>query len=264
MSAAETNSHFRNIESCRSDLICMLQDHDVDEVEITEILELAGDDDSALRRLAVRKRFGEPNAYLRGKATLMGRTFKIDRRSYIPDAYAEELVRRVISDAPKGAAVLEVGTGCGWIAITLKSERPDLYVSACDIDPNVLSLAAENANANKTSLTFHESYFVDDVDQLAPDIVIANIPYGGDANYTKRELEERPQMPPIALFDPKGPVVSFLEFVESIRRRHWRPRVYLETGYLARPLLDSVCEGCSHVEHVRNGEFGYLVLDLRT
>jgi release factor glutamine methyltransferase len=244
----------------RADLIAELRDLSVCDQEIDEIVQLAGGDEGRLRRLVTRKRFGEPNAYLRGTATLMGRSFKIDRRCYIPDSYATELVARVLKDAPPGGSVLEVGTGCGWISITLKCQRRDLSLAAVDIDPNALTLAAENARAHDASIRFQESYYVDDVTAAVPDLVIANIPYGGDADYSQRELEERPQMPPIALFDPVGPAVPLVEFVASVRRRGWKSRIYLETGYLEMSALAPVCAGFADVEHVRNGEFGYLVL----
>lgn len=261
MNAFDTTSLHSSHDQLLGELLHHLQGKAVPQEELVELLDLANHDKAVLRRLAIRKRFGEPNAYLRGYVMMMNRRFQIDRRSYIPDAYAEELVERVIQDAPQGARCLEIGTGCGWMSITLKKERPDLQVTACDIDPNVLALARDNATAHGAEITFRESYFVADVPDPAPDLILANVPYGGDANYTERELEERPQMPPIALFDPAGPAAPIIDFVASVRQRQWSSRIYVETGYLDRVRLDPVVEGVRHFEHLRNGEFGYLVID---
>lgn len=140
-------------------------------------------------------------------------------------------------------------------------ERPDLDVHAVDIDPGALSIARENARRHEVTVSFHESFFADDVAIEAPDYVVANIPYGGDANYSERELEERPQMPPIALFDPVGVVKPLVDFMASIRRRRWSTRVYLETGYLSAGRLEPLFEHGKCVEHFQRGEYGYVILD---
>ncbi|MCZ4354146.1 class I SAM-dependent methyltransferase [Roseovarius aestuarii] len=228
--------------------------------ELDELVDLSGGSASILRRLAIRKKFGEPNAYLRGHVTMMGRKFSVDRRCYIPDQYAEELVRRVISDAPKNAVVLEVGTGCGWISITLKLERPDLTVLASDIDPGALAVAQRNATWHGVNVPFLESYFVDDIVSVVPDLIVANIPYGGDFEYTDQEMEERPQMPSIAICDPAGVVKPLVEFYKSVAAKKWAAKIYLETGYLPAERLKPVIETCADAEHVQNGEYGYVVL----
>ncbi|RUU05817.1 hypothetical protein EOD23_14825 [Mesorhizobium sp. USDA-HM6] len=241
--------------------LVILKDYNVSSAEIEELLRLAGPDDARLYRLTVRKRFGEPNAYLRGHTRFFGREFRLDRRCYIPDDYARELAERVIRDAPSGGRILEVGTGCGWLSISLKCERPDLKVAACDIDPNALCLARENAMRHGADITFHESFFVDDVAIPEPDFVVASLPYGGDADYSARELEEREQMPPIAICDSEGVVAPLVGLVASIQNRRWCSRIYLETGYLDRWRLDPAISSCRRCEHVRNGDFGYIVIE---
>lgn len=228
--------------------------------ELFELVELAGGDSRKLKRLAVRKQFGEPNAYLRGHVVMMDRRFAVDRRCYIPDQYAEELVHRVITDAPMNAVVLEVGTGCGWISVTLKLERPDLTVLASGVDPGAIAVARRNAEWHGADIPFFESYFVDDIAGVVPDLIVANIPYGGDFEYTDRELEERPQMPAIAICDPAGVVKPLVEFYKSVVAKNWASKIYLETGYLPAERLKPVIDTCQDVEHVRSGEYGYVVL----
>ncbi|RUW72701.1 MULTISPECIES: class I SAM-dependent methyltransferase [unclassified Mesorhizobium] len=241
--------------------LSVLRKYKVSNKEIEEILSLAAGDDARLYRLATRKRFGEPNAYLRGYSRFFGREFHLDRRCYIPDEHARELAERVLRDAPSGGRVLEVGTGCGWLSISLKCERPDLEIVACDIDPNALCLARANAERHGVDITFCESFFVDDVNIPEPDCIVANVPYGGDADYSARELEERPQMPPIAICDSEGVVGPLLGLVASVQNRGWRSPTYLETGYLDQLRLDPVVSTCRRYQHVRNGEFGYLVIE---
>ncbi|MBB6445556.1 release factor-specific protein-(glutamine-N5) methyltransferase [Bacillus benzoevorans] len=70
----------------------------------------------------------------------------------IPRPETEELVlgtlermKKLFADGAEGLAVLDVGTGSGAIAVSLKLERPDLQVTASDISPEALKTAAGNA-----------------------------------------------------------------------------------------------------------------------
>jgi release factor glutamine methyltransferase len=237
-----------------------LLERNVNQSEIDEIIFLSGEDTSKLRRLLVRKQFGEPNAYLRGSINLLGRCFQIDRRCYIPDVEATMMTERAISDMREGASVLEIGTGCGWISTSISIERPDLTVYAADIDPGALSLAKENMKLHNANVQFFESFFVDDVCIEEPDYVIANIPYGGDAEYTERELEERPQMPPISMFDPDGVIKPLMDFMQSIQDRNWTTTVYLETGYIEIERLNPLLKYCDKYQHIQDGEYGFLIM----
>lgn len=234
----------------------------VPETEIEEVEHIAGGDLSRLRRLLERKRFGEPNAYLRGAVTRFGRDFLIDRRTYIPDTCPETLIRELIRELPRGATVLDVGTGCGWIAISLACERPDLRIMAGDIDPAALRLAASNAARHGVTIDFFESHFVDDV-PVEPDYVVAVLPYGGDAtDYSWRELEERPQMPAISIFDPRGPLAPQIGFARSVAEKGWQCRAFVETGYLdASRVLQALDGVVENVETRTIGQYTYAIID---
>ncbi len=138
--------------------IQLLLDKKVSVDEIKEIIELSGGSHSKLKCLIARKLFGEPNAYLRGNISFFGNIFKIDRRSYIPDNYAINLVKYAIEYIPNNCSVLDIDTGCSWIGLTLKLKRPDLNIFAADIDPGAISLALENASSHGISLKIYECY----------------------------------------------------------------------------------------------------------
>src|SRR5205807_279150 len=67
-----------------------------------------------------------------------------DERALIPRPETELLVE-IGTTLPAGSSVLDVGTGSGAVALALKDERPDLDVSASDLDARALALARENA-----------------------------------------------------------------------------------------------------------------------
>lgn len=208
--------------------------------EIDELEMLAGGDEGKFRRLLERKRFGEPNAYLRGYFTAYGREFKIDRRVYIPDLEATGFLSAVIPTLKRGGCVIDVGTGCGWIAITIAMERLDLSVRATDIHPAALDLAAENCRTHGVTIELFESYFVDDCEMVEPDSIVAVLPYGGDGEYSLREREERPQMPAIAVFDPIDVLEPQRRLIDSVRRKGWNTKIYFEIGHVSEKQVEEI------------------------
>ena len=78
------------------------------------------------------------------------------------------------------ASILDVGTGAGNIAITVKSERPSYTVHGCDINAAALKVARSNAKKHHCSVMFFESNYVDDI-YIEPTHIIANLPWGDDS-----------------------------------------------------------------------------------
>jgi release factor glutamine methyltransferase len=111
---------------------------------------LASEQERQLLELVARREAGEPIAYLLGEREFYGRDFKVDRRALIPRPETELLV-----DLGKEAVarwrglgieptVVDVGTGCGAIAVSLAAEC-GVSVIATDVSREALALAAENA-----------------------------------------------------------------------------------------------------------------------
>lgn len=95
--------------------------------------------------LALRRRQGEPLAYLVGWREFHGRRFELEPGVLIPRADTEVAVRWVCATAPEGGSVLDLGTGSAAIAVTVALERPDLSVLATDLSPVAARVAARNA-----------------------------------------------------------------------------------------------------------------------
>src|SRR5438105_12592777 len=81
--------------------------------------------ESAFHGLVARREASEPIAYLLGEREFYGRLFKVDRRALIPRPETELLVDLGLAAVTRWRGtgveptVVEIGTGCGAVAISL-------------------------------------------------------------------------------------------------------------------------------------------------
>jgi release factor glutamine methyltransferase len=112
-----------------------------------EVGDLAG----ALRAILRRRFSGEPVQYILGAWEFYGREFLLTRDTLIPRPETEGLVDGVVDAWRKekrgSGNMLDVGTGCGAIAVTLAAELPRVRVLAVDVSGGGLAVARKNARA---------------------------------------------------------------------------------------------------------------------
>lgn len=136
---------------------------------------------SRFRELVQRRLEGEPVAYLVGRREFWSLDLKSDARALVPRPETEALVEEAL-ERLKGRekpTVVDVGTGCGAVALAIAKERPDALVWAMDISADALELARENATALQLSVNFVRSDLLTSLPaQATPaDMVLANLPY---------------------------------------------------------------------------------------
>lgn len=129
--------------------------------------------------LVRRRALGEPLAYLIGSQEFYGRPFAVTPDVLIPRPDTETLIEVALDcvrDRP-GARVLELGTGSGCIAVTLKVERPDLKVLATDISAAALAVAQRNSAALAADVDFRLGDWYAAVPQEPFELIVSNPPY---------------------------------------------------------------------------------------
>lgn len=136
-----------------------------------------GNIEDAIKRLES----GEAVQYIVGNVDFYGYNFKLNKNVLIPRFETEELVKNTIDIIKekygnKTINILDIGTGSGCIAITLKKELSNSKITAIDISDNALNVAKENAKLNNVEITFKQSNVFQNINEKY-DVIISNPPY---------------------------------------------------------------------------------------
>ncbi len=121
---------------------------------------------------------GEPVQYIVGNVSFYGNIIDVDKRVLIPRFETEELVENTIKYIKKYnyQSIVDIGTGSGCIAITLKKFFQNALVDAVDISLDALSLAQLNAKKNNVSINFYNGNLFEPLNKKY-DVIISNPPY---------------------------------------------------------------------------------------
>jgi release factor glutamine methyltransferase len=156
-----------------------------------------------LRVLVKRRGAGEPLQHLLGTVEFCGRIFSCDERAMVPRPETEQLVELLISSFRSEIAhsrIVDVGTGCGVIALSLAAEFPEAEILAVDISEDALALAGRNAERLGLTgrLRLLRSDLLKDLEGSF-DLIVANLPYVSteQRQTLSREVLHDPQ---VALF----------------------------------------------------------------
>lgn len=128
----------------------------------------------------IRLQKEEPIQYVLGFTEFYGLKFKTDPRALIPRPETEELLDWVLQNNTQDLRrILDVGTGSGCIAISLKKFLPESSVIAWDISQEALSLAMENASLNEVKVDFKLQDALNSNANLphSLDLLVSNPPY---------------------------------------------------------------------------------------
>ncbi|MBQ3293746.1 HemK family protein methyltransferase [Candidatus Saccharibacteria bacterium] len=190
----------------------------------------------------------KPKAYVSGVCEFYGREFLVSPDVLIPRPETEAAVDLVLSlygksylsgvsvperVLPLKPRILDVGTGSGCIAATLKLEIPEAEVFAADASVRALEMARKNARKLGAEVEFFESDLLEfnrggEGDwsaerisaKLAPkfDVIVANLPYV-DREWEWVDEEALSYEPATALYAEKGGLELIFKLLEQARGR---------------------------------------------
>jgi release factor glutamine methyltransferase len=240
----------------------------------TTFEDVPGDDKrSAFRELVRRRAEGTPVAYLVGRREFYSLSFRVTPDVLIPRPETELLVVAVLdlvkakgpeSSSPQSPianpSIADVGTGSGIIAVCLAKHLPGSRVTAIDISPAALAVAAENAK--KHGVAERIEFVAGDLLASVPagrrfDFVVSNPPY-----VTTAELETL--APDVKKFEPHGALVAGPKGTEVIERLIPQAAERLHPGgHLLMEISPTIHDAvCSLLKSNNRFELGPTIKDL--
>lgn len=121
---------------------------------------------------------GIPIQYINNKAYFMGLEFYVDENVLIPRCDTEILVEEIIKIIKKDSLlkILDLCTGSGAIAISLKKYLNNIEIMASDISDKALMVAKKNASKIGVDVKFIESDLFNSINGKF-DLIVSNPPY---------------------------------------------------------------------------------------
>jgi len=189
--------------------------------------EIASEQADQIAKVLSRLKTGEPVQYILGRTEFYGLPFKVNPSVLIPRPETEELVEWILSTVGSEhlavSSILDIGTGSGCIAISVKKNLPGAKVSAIDISPKALQTAKENAELNHVDINFIQADILNlksEIEHPKFEIIISNPPYV--------TLDDKKQMhtnvtnfePHTALFVPENDPLIFYKAIADFAVDH--------------------------------------------
>lgn len=163
---------------------------------------------------------GEPVQYVIGHVDFYGNKILVDNRVLIPRFETEELIEITINFINKmfdndNLNIIDLGTGSGCIAITLKKKFHNANVSAVDISLEALEVARGNAKLNEVEINFISNDFLNNIEDKF-DIIISNPPYLKESDPVEEIVEDNE--PKIALYAEKEGLAAYEVILKNINK----------------------------------------------
>ncbi len=179
--------------------------------------------EAEINHLTERLSAGEPMQYILGTTDFYGRLFQIDRRVLIPRPETEELVDWICREERTARRLLDVGTGSGCIAISLRLELPTAEVAAVDYSADALAVARLNAEVLGAQIDFRQGDALHGLVELFDgeqpfDLIVSNPPYIPSSDRAAMHRNVLEHEPHLALFIPDEDPLRFYRAIARAGR----------------------------------------------
>ncbi len=187
---------------------------------------LTTDEEILLQNYTKRLVQHEPIQYVLNESWFSGFKFYVDKHVLIPRPETEELVEWVITNCRfpvDQLKILDIGSGCGCIPISLKRRIRRAEVWGCDISSEALEVAKRNAVALGTDVNFIQLDFLDKQqwEQLPSfDIIVSNPPYIPEKDKETMQPNVLRYEPATALFVPDNDPLLFYKAIAEFGKIH--------------------------------------------
>lgn len=204
-----------------------------------------------------------PIQYILGHTHFYGMDFSVNEHVLIPRPETEELVSWIIADLqdnPSQKTILDIGTGCGCIAITLAKYCSNVTVYALDVSEKALKIAMENAMSHKVSIEFIQADIlqIDHLDNTF-DLIVSNPPYVRNMEKNLMKGNVLKYEPELALFVSNNDPLLFYRKITDFAKNNLneKGRLYFEINQYLRKETEQLLneQNFSEIE-IRQDMFG--------
>lgn len=182
-------------------------------------------------RLIERRSCKEPIAYLTGTAEFWSLELFVNAHTLIPRPETEQVVEQVLTLFPQNqeVKVVDLGTGCGAIALALCSECPKWQIYATDLSEEALVIAKKNANQlGLDKIIFKQGDWLLALQADPPilfDVIVSNPPYIAENEWSRYSQE--------LAFEPRRALLAGEDGLRDIHIISQMAKNYLKSdGYL--------------------------------
>jgi release factor glutamine methyltransferase len=187
---------------------------------------------SVIKRL---KQF-EPIQYITGHTEFYDLRFFLSKSVLIPRPETEELVDIIIKENQRNEnlKVIDIGTGSGCIAISLKKNLNKAQVFATDISNDAIQTAKKNADYNSAEVNFSENDILKADNLMFGDIefdlIVSNPPYIKQSEISLMKKNVLDYEPHQALFVTDEKAFVFYEAIILFSENHLskKGKIYFE------------------------------------
>lgn len=206
--------------------------------------------------------YGTPLEYILGYKILDSLKFNVDRRVYIPNEESLPIIDIASKFVPSNGCFVDVGTGCGWIAILLKKRFPHASAIATDIEKGAIEVARSNATRHAVEIHFERTCLLEGLgNNRKLDLIIADLPYG-DYRHTLTQVtgSAHDHLPVTSTF-PMGSVLSLYRKLIKETTALMCKTIICEIGLVDAEIVKSELNSVHFdLEIIRHGDFGFAVL----
>ena len=176
---------------------------------------------------------GESPQYIIGSAPFYGYNFRVNHHVLIPRPETEGLVDWILRDfSSRPLNLVDIGTGSGAIAISLKLQRPRWRVSGTDISQPALRVAKLNARLHHVTVGFRRCDLFAGLAKRSYNVIVSNPPYVARDERSLMDPSVIRNEPHLALFAGHRGLAVYQRIARSFCD-YLKPRgaLYLEIGF---------------------------------
>ena len=184
------------------------------------------------KNFIIKRSTNTPFQYLTKKAPFYNEYFFVNQHVLIPRPETE-LIVRILKNKKQFSNAIDIGTGSGNLAITLRLNKFVKKIIGTDISKDVIKVANKNAQAlHASNVSFLQHNFLTEQLTQQYDLIVSNPPYISINEYSVLELHIKNFEPKIALTDNEDGLTFYKHFAKNIKNILMpKGTMLLEIGY---------------------------------